>query len=238
MRMRKKKHADERILKVSHLLISRPEDVQDRICQERGRFFGQMDTSGAADPHSFFPADRSAFPVCLEIGCGKGDFICRMASEHPEYNYIAMEMVADVACLAMEKAESQKETRPDNLRFLIGNARHLLGYFLPRSFDTIFLNFSDPWPQKGYAKRRLTHTLFLNLYRELLIPGGLLKFKTDNADLFEFSRQEFENNHLVIEFFTHDLHQSEKADENIETEYERNFSAKGFPIHSAWVRFS
>ena len=130
-----------------------------------------------------------------------------------------------------------KEERPDNLRFLIGNAQNLPLFFLPRSFAEIYLNFSDPWPKAGYAKRRLTHSNFLALYRELLVPGGLLKLKTDNVDLFDFSLEEFEKNGLEILRLTRDLHAEEWASDNVMTEYEQRFSELGQPIHSAWVRF-
>ena len=215
MRMRRKKHGAERIAACSEILIPAP-------------------ISPAAYPQSFFAEER---PVCLEIGCGKGDFAVGMSAKHQDFNFIAMERVPDVACLALEKAMAAKDSRPDNLRFLIGDARNLTEYFLPHSFDRIYLNFSDPWPKKGYAKRRLTHRGFLELYRSLLAPGGLLILKTDNEGLFDFSLEEFEACGLVIEWQTRDLHRSEKNPDNVMTEYERNFSERGQVIYSAWVRF-
>lgn len=215
MRMRHKKHGAERIAACAELLI-RPS--------------GEC----PADPQIYFPVSR---PISLEIGCGKGDFAVGMAARNPDENWIAMERVPDVACLALEKAMATKERRPDNLRFLIGNAQNLSSLFLPHSVSAIYLNFSDPWPKSGYAKRRLTHAGFLSLYRELLVPNGLLKFKTDNVGLFEFSLEQFAACGLEIIWQTRDLHASEKAADNIMTEYERNFSSQGTPICSAWVRF-
>ena len=215
MRMRHKKHGAERIAACAELLI-RPTEEQP------------------TDPAAFFPAQN---PVALEIGCGKGDFAIGMAIQHPDQNWIAMERVADVACLALEKAMAAKAEHPDNLRFLIGNAQNLPLFFLPHSVSEIYLNFSDPWPKSGYAKRRLTHRNFLALYRVLLIPGGLLKLKTDNADLFDFSLEEFEACGLEILRATRDLHAEEWARDNVMTEYEKHFSELGQPIHSAWVRF-
>jgi tRNA (guanine-N7-)-methyltransferase len=150
---------------------------------------------------------------------------------------IAMERVADVACLALEKASACADTRPDNLRFIIGNAENLPEWLPAHCLDTIYLNFSDPWPKSGYKKRRLTHRGFLEKYRELLVPGGMLKFKTDNHDLFFFSLEEFEACGLEIVWKTEDLHASELAASNVMTEYEANFSSKGMPIYSAHVRF-
>ena len=173
----------------------------------------------------------------MEIGCGKGDFAVGMSAKHQDLNFIAMERVADVACLALEKAMATSDTRADNLRFIIADARNLTEFFVPHSFDRIYLNFSDPWPKKGYAKRRLTHRGFLELYRSLLVEGGLLVLKTDNEGLFDFSLEEFEAMGLTIEWQTRDLHNSEAAADNVMTEYERHFSELGQVIYSARVRF-
>ena len=215
MRMRKKKHGAERIEACSELLIRRVDDLKDG-------FVG------------VFPEER---PLHLEIGCGKGNFAVGMAEKYPEVNFIAMERVADVCCIALEKAMAAKESRPaDNLRFLIGDARLLDESFPEKSLDCIYLNFSDPWPKAGHAKRRLTHRSFLDIYKKLLKEDGILRFKTDNAGLFDFSLEEFADYGAEILWQTRDLHASEKNADNVMTEYEKNFSEKGFPICSAWVK--
>ena len=212
MRMRRKKHGAERIAACSELLI------------ENG-----------ADVTAAFPDKEK--PLCLEIGCGKGGFACGMAAAHPEINLIALERVADVACLALEKAKACAEERPDNLRFMIADARTLLELFPEHSIDRIYLNFSDPWPKKGYAKRRLTYADFLKTYRKILVPGGALIQKTDNENLFDFSLEQFAAEGLRVDYMTRDLHNSEYAEGNVMTEYEQNFSSQGMPIYSAKVIF-
>ena len=104
--------------------------------------------------------------------------------------------------------------------------------------NKIYLNFSDPWPKAGHAKRRLTHRNFLAQYRRILKPDGAIFFKTDNRGLFDFSLEEFKECNFRLENLTYDLHNSEWADGNIMTEYERNFSAKGFSINrvEAWCK--
>ncbi len=220
MRMRRKKHGAERIDACKEILIPVPTQAED--------------VPASLDPQAFFATER---PIHLEIGCGKGDFAVGMAAKYPEYNWIAMERVPDVACLALEKAMAAKETREDNLRFLIGDARNVAAWFPEGSVDCLYLNFSDPWPKKGYAKRRLTHAGFLELYRKVLKPHGMLKLKTDNEGLFDFSLEQFEACGLTVEWQTRDLHRSEKNADNVMTEYERNFSEKGQVIYSAWVRY-
>lgn len=232
MRMRHKKHGEERILACSEFLIPSPET--DR--------FGRSIDTGAPEivPAEIFGND---LPVALEIGCGKGGFAIKTATARPAENLIAMERVPDVCCVALERAmqvrhgENGDPSALPNLRFLIGNAQNLSAWLPPHSIDTIYLNFSDPWPKSGYAKRRLTYRAFLEIYRGLLKKDGILKFKTDNDLLFASSLEEFEIAGLTVEWMTDDLHHSERAAENIMTEYEEAFAAQGKNIHAADVRF-
>ena len=215
MRARKKKHGAERIAACAHLLIQDPTVLRE-------------------DPQAPFAEKQE---LHLEIGCGKGNFACGMAAKHPDVNFIAMECVADVACIALEKAEASKDTRPDNLRFLIGNAENLTEWFPSHSVDCLYLNFSDPWPKARHAKRRLTYRAFLEKYKTVLKKGGILRFKTDNAGLFDFSLEEFEAMGLPMTDLTRDLHNSPQNEGNVMTEYERAWSEKGFPIHAVTVHF-
>lgn len=215
MRMRKKKNGALRIAACSELLIENVEGLKD-------------------EPQFAFAEKR---PLCIEIGCGKGNFACGISAAHHEANFIAMEKVPDVACLALEKAKARAEERPDNLRFIIGDAKNLSEWFPDSRADRIYLNFSDPWPKAGHAKRRLTYRGFLELYRRILKDGGELILKTDNVGLFDFSLEEFEAFGLELVWFTRDLHNSEYNEGNVMTEYEANFSSQGYPICSAKVVF-
>ena len=216
MRMRKKKHGAERIAACSELLIENIERLKDGF-------------------DGIFPESR---PVHMEIGCGKGNFASGMAAKHQDVNFVAVEKVSDVCCIALEKAKARTEERPnDNLRFIIGDAKNLAENVKPHSLDCIYLNFSDPWPKSGHAKRRLTHRGFLEIYKNLLKSGGILKLKTDNVGLFDFSLEEFEAFGAEILWHTRDLHSTPENADNVMTEYEKNFSDKGTPICSAWVKF-
>ena len=215
MRMRKKKNGAARIAACSELLIENVEALKE-------------------DPQFSFTEKR---PLYIEIGCGKGNFACGISAAHHEANFIAMEKVPDVACLALEKAMSRAEERLDNLRFIIGDAKNLSEWFPDSCADGLYLNFSDPWPKAGHAKRRLTYRGFLELYRKLLKDGGALVLKTDNVGLFDFSLEEFEACGLEVVWLTRDLHNSEYNEGNVMTEYEANFSSQGYPICSAKVIF-
>ena len=216
MRMRKKKHGAERIAACAELRIENIEVLKDGF-------------------DGVFAESR---PVHMEIGCGKGNFACGMAAKHPEINFIAVEKVADVCCIALEKAKARAEERSgDNLRFIISDAKELSENVLPHSLDCIYLNFSDPWPKSGHAKRRLTHRGFLEMYKKLLKEDGILRLKTDNVGLFDFSLEEFEAFGMKILWQTRDLHVTPENADNVMTEYEKNFSDKGQPIYSAVAKF-
>lgn len=171
----------------------------------------------------------------LEIGCGKGKFIIENAEKNPDVNYIAVEKVSDVILLAAEKA---RDRELKNIKFMICDAKGLTEVFPSHSVDYIYLNFSDPWPKAGHYKRRLTYKSFLDVYRQILKEDGAIFFKTDNAGLFEFSLEQFTEDGWRLQNVTYDLHNSEFAKDNIMTEYEKNFSEKGFNIHrlEAWVK--
>lgn len=189
-----------------------------------------------------FPLENSEYhfgrvaPIYLEIGAGKGGFALEMSKRHPDEVYYAMERVSDCVVLAVEEAKRTAGERPDNIRFLIGNADNLTEYFAPNTIDALFLNFSDPWSKKGYRKRRLTYRKYLAMYFTLLKEGATLTFKTDNVALFDFSLEEIEAMGLVPEVITRDLHASEWNADNIMTEYERNFTEQGMKINMLRVR--
>ncbi|MBO4413303.1 MAG: tRNA (guanosine(46)-N7)-methyltransferase TrmB [Clostridia bacterium] len=174
--------------------------------------------------------DLPELPLCLEIGCGKGDFVRGMALRYPEKRFLAVERISDVMLIAVEKAAAA-EISPDRVKFAVTDADRL-GDILPDgSVSTLYLNFSDPWPKARHAKRRLTHRDRLKRYASFLVPGGDLIFKTDNEALFDFTLGELECSPFRVTYVTRDLHASELAADNVMTEYEKNFSEKGYKIH-------
>ena len=209
MRMRKKKNAESRLSACEKFLLTPTEKM--------------------TDPSAAFGKDGGR--VFLEIGAGKGGFACQMAERNPDVSYIAMERVTDCVVLAAERAAGGEHGELTNLRFLIDTADNLMHIFAPGSIDAIFLNFSDPWSKKGYAKRRITHRRYLAVYMNLLKDGGALRFKTDNVGLFDFSLEEIEAMGLTLNAMTRDLHNSPWNEGNIRTEYEESFSAQGYSIN-------
>ncbi len=172
----------------------------------------------------------NSHPIHLEIGCGKGAFTAAIAAAHPEINFVAIEMIANVAVSAMEKI---KKAELKNVRFMVVNAEKLCDIFEENEVDRIYLNFSCPFPKKRYAKHRLTHENFLNRYRYVLGAGKEIHQKTDKEDFFDFSLEQYRKCGWEVKNITRDLHRSEWAQGNIITEYESRFLALGQPIFRA-----
>ena len=176
-------------------------------------------------------------PIHIEIGMGKGQFIMKLAKEHPDINYIGIERYSSVLLRALQKMEI--EPLP-NIRFLCMDASIITEVFDKEEVAKIYLNFSDPWPKDRHARRRLTSHEFLDRYDQFLAADGRLEFKTDNQDLFTFSLEEIEtSDRWHLNASTRDLHHDPSMNEgNIMTEYEEKFSSLGHPIHKLIARRS
>lgn len=167
-------------------------------------------------------------PIHVEIGMGKGKFICQLALENPDINYIGIEKYSSVLIRAIEK---RKQLELNNLMFIRFDADYINDIFEKDEINRIYLNFSDPWPKDRHAKRRLTSKEFFARYNNFLVKEGEVIFKTDNKDLFTFSLEQVEEAGWKLKNHTFDLHHSEYMEGNVMTEYEEKFSAIGNPIH-------
>lgn len=211
MRLRNKPWAKDALASHPEMVIQNPEQWKGRW-QER---FGNDN------------------PIHIEIGSGKGQFVSGMATKNPNINYIGIEIQESVLVVALEKALAADVP---NLQLLHVNGGQVTDYFEKGEVNQIYLNFSDPWPKKRHAKRRLTHESFLVGYEQVLPPFGELHFKTDNRGLFEYSLASFSQFGLILKQVWLDLHKVDFP-ENVMTEYEEKFSAKGHPIYRVEVIF-
>ena len=173
-------------------------------------------------------------PIHIEIGCGKGQFISTLAKLNPDIIYIAIEKFDSVLLRCLEKVIDSGLT---NLKLCVMDAQMISNYFKQDEVKRIYLNFSDPWPKKHHAKRRLTSPLFLEQYKLILDKKGEIFFKTDNRGLFEYSLESISNNGFSISNISLDLHKDlEKYPDNITTEFEDKWSKLG-PIYRLEARF-
>ena len=202
MRLRKVKNALEKVNSSKYIIIN-PKEY-------KGKF------------KKIFNNDN---PICLEIGTGKGNFIKSMALNHPNINYIGMEKSESVLVRAVEKVE---ELEINNLRFILGDAKELRDIF-NKEIDTIYLNFSDPWPKNRHSKRRLTSEFFLELYEDIFKSDKHIVMKTDNILLFGYSLSSLSLYGYKLKKVSLDLHSEDI--ENYMTEYEEKFSNMGYKIN-------
>lgn len=216
MRMRYKKHLEERMDAISDVLLHREVEEFYRLTEEEKNF--------VVDPREVFGNDN---PLYLELGCGKGAFAIQSAQLHPDRNYIALEKLSNVIVVACEQAQN---LQLGNLRFLNCRAENLL-YYLPRgSVTEILLNFSCPFPKKTYANRRLTSPNYLAIYKQLLVKDGIIRQKTDDKPFFDYSVETLAANGFDV--YDVDYNLPADADGNIVTEYESKFRAIGKPIYA------
>ena len=164
-------------------------------------------------------------PIYIEIGMGKGDFIIGNALNNPNINYIGIEKYDSVMARAIEKI---KDDIP-NLRLVRMDAKDIENVFY-KEVDRVYLNFSDPWPKKRHAERRLTSNTFLKKYDSIFRNNMEIQMKTDNISLFEFSLVSLSNYGYVLKEVSLDLHSLQKED-NVMTEYERKFLSMGVRIN-------
>jgi len=164
-------------------------------------------------------------PIHIEIGMGKGDFIIENAHRYPNINFIGIEKFDSVIVRALQKVE---EDIP-NLCMIRMDAEEIEKVF-NKEVEVIYLNFSDPWPKKRHANRRLTSSVFLSKYDNVFIESPTIIQKTDNTSLFEYSLVSLSQYGYIFDSITFDYHNS--GEENIiMTEYEKRFSSMGQNIY-------
>ncbi len=206
MRQRKIKNIDQRISEHHKFLVDNPVDMKGKWL----RVF------------------KNENPIFAEFGCGRGQFIMTMAKQHPDRNYIAFECRGSIILRALEKAT---EENPANVVIVNENIIDVNEYFEENELSGIYLNFSDPWPKKRHAKRRLTSGRFLDGYQRVLRAGGCIEFKTDNDDLFSYTIDEIKNSNMKILESTRDLHNTDLDAKYVTTEYEDKFRRSGKKIN-------
>ena len=202
MRLRNVKNKEE-ILNKSKIFITNPEE-----------YIGKW--------NKVFNNDNE---IHIEIGMGKGSFIIEMARRYPNINFIGIEKYDSVIVRALEKIDYL-----DNLRIVRMDAS-LINYSFDNEVSRIYLNFSDPWPKKRHALRRLTSPVFLEKYDSIFSGDSVIYQKTDNRSLFEYSLISLSEYGYVLKELSLDLYKLEDLGFNVPTEYEIKFNSKGQPIY-------
>jgi len=175
----------------------------------------------------FFKNDK---PIVLELGCGKGEYTVGLAKKYPDKNFIGI----DLKGARMWKGASEALANGmKNVAFVRTKIEQILYFFGPNEISEIWLTFSDPQPKK--ERRRLSSPRFLNLYREILKPNGIIHIKTDNLALFDYTLDVIKYFKLPLHYHTHDLYSSDYSGDapEIQTFYEKKYLAEGIKINYA-----
>lgn len=206
MRIRKKNWTEEE-LETSPFLVREPKELKGRWNEKFGR----------------------EKPIYVEIGCGKGRFISEMSNLHPDINFVGVEKFTMVVSRALRKCKLAD--CGGNIFVTCIDAEEIEEVFERGEVDRIYLNFSDPWPnRKKWIKKRLTNEKFLERYENIFGDKGEVFLKTDNREFFEFSIQAFSEKGWTLKNISLDLHNS-GFEGNVMTEYEKKFSESGMPIY-------
>ena len=214
MRIRRKRHLEERLKTLGDILISADLDIKDvRKAVKDKKYF------------EFSNMFQNSRPVNLEIGCGKGGFITECAKRFPDENFLAVELLENIIVMAAERAKAEKLS---NIKFFNCGADYLARYIAPGSLNKIFLNFSPPYSGLRYENRRLTKDSLICDYTEFLRDGGEVLQKTDDKDFFLYSIDGFRRHGFSVTDMTEYIKYN--PNENIMTEYEKKFAERGISV--------
>lgn len=186
--------------------------------------------------------NNSNLKAFLEIGSGKGDFLWKIAKENMDANFLGVEKSSTIILKALNKYQKNENTL-SNLLLCLADANKIDELFANKSFNGLYLNFSDPWPKKRHAKRRLIDISFLNKYKKILKPESVIEFKTDDLDLFNYCIEQINLIKKEIQIIdqTNDLYNLPNThylkQKNITSEYEEKFISANKKINKIIFKF-
>lgn len=169
----------------------------------------------------------NAAPIVLELGCGRGEYTVGLAKSEPQRNFIGIDIKGARMWTGARQVEEEQISNAAFLRCEIENIGH---FFAPGEVDELWITFPDPQMQK--VRKRLTSTRFLNLYRTILRPDGIVNLKTDSPFLYEYTRRLVGINGFEVLACTDNLYESGLVDPvtSIKTYYEQQWLSRGKQI--------
>lgn len=173
---------------------------------------------------------RNENPVVLELGCGRGEYTIGLAAKFPEKNYIGVDIKG---ARLWRGAKTSNEKKMDNTAFLRTRIEFIGSFFGEDEVEEIWITFPDPHPGTRNSNKRLTSPWYLNAYRKILKDRGIIHLKTDNSELYRFTKNVVSFNSLEIIASTSDLYSGNQPDEilSIRTHYEEKFLTEGLKIN-------
>lgn len=174
---------------------------------------------------------KNTNPIVLELGCGKGEYTVGLGEANPNKNFIGVDVKGNRIWTGAKYAIDHKLNNIGFLRTRIDFIDHC---FEENEVDEIWITFPDPQPQKPRARKRLTNQRFLERYKKIIKPNGIIHLKTDSTSLYEYTLEVIEENKHKLIWHTNDLYRNCPEDRkeliNIKTYYENLFHGRGEDI--------
>lgn len=184
---------------------------------------------------TFFKNDR---PITVEVGCGYGEYSVGLAKLYPNRNFIGVDVKGDRLWVGGKQALDHELK---NVAFLRAQIQNIADFFAPNEVENVWITFPDPRPKDRDIKRRLTSPRFLEAYKQIIQPGGMVYLKTDNTGLFEYTLEVLNERKDILDMkYTSDLYRSSFMDEHhgIKTRFEQKFHNLGEDIKYLKFRFA
>jgi tRNA (guanine-N7-)-methyltransferase len=168
-------------------------------------------------------------PIVLELACGKAEYTVNLARKYPFKNYIGIDKKG---WRLWKGAKTALQESLNNTRFMRIFIDHLEEYFAPGEVDEIWIIFPDPFLRESKESNRLTSPKFLNIYKNILKPGGIIHLKTDSAQLFNYTLDIIENENCILIDRCDDIYMERPHDDllSIKTFYEKMHLKEGRTI--------
>lgn len=184
------------------------------------------------EKHVLFPNTETGegiHHIVVEVACGRGEYSVWLAAATqqwltqytPDTLFVGIDQKGDRVGVGLRRVH---DLWLQTVRFVCGIVHHITQWFAPASVDELRIIHPDPRPRDRDIKRRLTHPRFLELYHGLLKKDGLIKLKTDDRDLFDYSVEQFQTAPRECIHVVYDLHAdaaSLQEHYGIQTHYEK-----------------
>lgn len=175
---------------------------------------------------------RNDHPIIVELGCGKGEYTVGLAGRYPRKNFIGIDWKG---ARLWRGSKTVSEQGLKNAGFVRTMVDHVEQVFAPSEISEIWITFPDPQVKK--ERLRLTSPVFLNKYKNILSPEGIIHLKTDDPFFYSYTLDVIrEQSHLLL-YATDDLYASGNNEDvaSIQTYYESKWLEMGKKI--CYLRF-
>lgn len=198
---------------------------REEVTEEHFKYKGSWNSS-------FFKKNQ---PIVLELGCGKGEYTVSLAKQYPEKNFLGIDIKG---ARFWRGAKTALEEDLDNVGFLRSQIELVNLLFGQHEVDEIWITFPDPQIKYKRTKHRMTNPEFLEKYRKVLKPGGVLHLKTDSEFMHGYTLGLLHGQGHEVLYANHDVYKNSYSPEEvvgIQTFYEKQYLEKGKPI--TYIRF-